>query len=240
MKNKNKWLLTSNTHKGIKHIKPCPSLMGKDQFVLFMNGFPQKGVKDYDSLVNLVGSLATCVQCHDDCSICLTFNEYTENISLTLNLVSNAVILFSSEIHYNTLSDIDNISGGIIPITETLIIPLSYTNYLTGSEQRELYIYGYNLEGICVTKKLIIETKELAADITEFDLSDTISDITPLCSDGTLSVAALSIPDGSSISVNTDTWIITLIDTTTSAENKFILGIYCDNCLVGLYSVHTR
>lgn len=241
MKNKNKWLLTSNTHKGIKHIKPCPSLMGKDQFVLFMNGHQQKGIQDYDSLVTLVASLGNCTQCPNDCTMCLTFNEYTENISFTLNLNSNGIILFSAEIHMNSLNDIYDLSGGIVPITETLAMALSSTNYLFGnSDQRELYIYGYNLEGLCITKKLIIETVEHNADIAEFDLSDTMDDLASSCNEGVLSVSALSIPDGSSISVNTDTWIVTLIDTVTAVENTFILGIYCDNCLVGLYTVRTR
>lgn len=240
MKNKNKWLLTSNTHKGIKHIKPCPNLMGKDQFVLFMNGHQQKGIQDYDSLVTLVASLGNCTQCPNDCTMCLTFNEFTPNVSFTLNLNSENIVLYSAEIYYNGFVDVDQLTNGVIAITETLTIPLNLVNYIFGNEQKDVFIYSYNFEGKCITKKLILHTKSLGANLTEFDLSTIMIDMAPSCNNGTFSILPISIPEGSSISVNTDTWIVTLIDTVTAVENKFILGIYCDGCLVGLYTVSTR
>ena len=71
MKDKNKWLLTSNTHKGIKHIKPCPRLMGKNQYVIFKNGDQISGIYDYNGLGYKLEDLSKCVSCDKKINCCI-------------------------------------------------------------------------------------------------------------------------------------------------------------------------
>lgn len=237
MKNKNKWLLTSNTHKGIKHIKPCPYLMGKDQFVLFMNGFPQKGVNDYDSLVTLVGSLADCVQCHKiiPCNICLTIEELNENF-FVLNLNPITIILYSAILYDQSDIVIIDFTEGIIPIQDEISIPILQ---LYGNISKRLTFEGYDTTGLCFELDFIIISKDSPTGITEFDIENSYNDILENC-DGELIVDAILIPNGGSYEFDLDTYTITLINTETSVDNKFIFGFYCDGCLIGLYTVSSR
>lgn len=106
MKDKNKWLLTSNTHKGIKHIKPCPRLMGKNQYVIFKNGDQISGIYDYNGLGYKLEDLSKCVSCVKEINCCIEklviFLEGGDEIFLNVNLDSYSGLFVRANVYQSS------------------------------------------------------------------------------------------------------------------------------------------
>ena len=242
MKNKNKWLLTSNTHKGIKHVKPCSHLMGKDQFVLFMNGHQQKGVNDYEGLANLVESLADCVQCYQPttCEYCLAFDNIDIEEGIIYFSFDYSNILYFSGAFYATSTFIP-LTDGFISVDEQ-DLEMGFYDMFSNNKLNHIIVQGTtstNEIGTCIVNDYPVRANGYISGVTEFNIETVLDEISINCSTEYI-IDLIYGPDGLTWEYNDETNIITLLNDTTTVDNKFIFGIYCEECLVGFFTAQTE
>ncbi|HMT02052.1 MAG TPA: hypothetical protein PKD00_01870 [Burkholderiales bacterium] len=237
--NRNNWLLTIIGNNKIKTLKYCPRIGNKDQYVLFKNGKQMGGIHDYDALLSKVISIESCDGCYVDteCRICL--ESVTEvGVDLIFSFNYNYIVYYDAYLLDSNEVIITDITTGIDEVTNQ---PFSVkANSLYRNSQLILMLTGYvttDKDSLCYTRKYPIIAKSLNSGISIFDISLVFAGNS--CSSD-YTVELITGPVGLLFDYDVDANTITLLNNTTSVDNKFIFSIVCNGCIIGLYTVSTR